>query len=703
VDAVRTVASQARAAMESGRLADVLRVAGILAPGDVAPGLGAVDGVPGPIAQLDAVIRAATDRIEETLPPGIGARSLRTLMLRAMTGRPIAPLSLDPSTGEAISDAAGAVAAAIDVLLPQILALPPTGSAGSSVEGCDLHDDAPNLCVASDADNVLSKDYALVVDMGGDDTHTHAAGGASVFDNQVPVSVTIDVEGADVYDAPIPTASGSYIAQGASFFGAGFLIDAAGDDDYRIVTGEPFGISIGQGEGWWGVGLLADLRGEDQYQLSATGPGPQTAAGQADALNGVGVLLDHAGDDVHSVRATSTDYFDGTIGPFIVVEPPQAGAYGIGAASSDILFFPVWVGPHHVDVVLNPFENHGLFLDGGGTDVLEVRSEVLDPRKDAYFGRGWVGSPRATSFGLGAGFGPGYGTVVLGDGPTDASIGTISRSPRTDVSSMGLGYASGSSHGVVADAGGDDVWRMSADNLVERRGNLSPGCSCPPPASAETGDTTVIGLGYGESGAVGLVEDAAGDDEFLAFATSSVDTELVVQPGDPGNQVRAASTTGAVQVSVQGAATGFGTGQLHDSGGNDSYEVVVAGAARSRLSGAPSEDGQAVSVAGNTSVLAQSAAREFGTAVLRDTGGSDVYTTSGTNAAEAHPPSDVQPGTLLAAVLASVDEGSTALFFDADGGQVDQVSMTPVTPACTGTRGQAQWVDCGGAGVGVIA
>jgi hypothetical protein len=49
-----------------------------------------------------------------------------------------------------------------------------------------------------------------------------------------------------------------------------------------------------------------------------------------------------------------------------------------------------------------------------------------------------------------------------------------------------------------------------------------------------------------------------------------------------------------------------------------------------------------------------------------------------------------------------VDQGSSAIFLDADGGLSDTFTATPSTAACTGTRGQGQWVDCGGAGFGTM-
>jgi hypothetical protein len=426
--------------------------------------------------------------------------------------------------------------------------------------------------------------------------------------------------------------------------------------------------------------------------------------GQGDVDDGAGVLLDLGGNDVHTVEAVSTDFFDGAIGGSFYQAPPVAQASGIGAANSRIRMFPVWVfGPNHVDVITNsPAGQYGLFLDGGGSDTLEVHSEILDPNKDAYLGRPWMKGAAASSVGIGYADERSLGLVVLGAGDTDASVTSSSHSPQAQTSTLGLGYGTFSAAGAVSDLGGNDTWRLSSENVVERRGGLSAGCSCPPPATAATLDTTVIGLGYGESSGVGLVEDASGDDHYLASATNSVETELVEHAGDPHSKVRASSTTGAVRVAVEGAADAQGVGMLQDATGNDVYEIAAASAARSQLSGVLSGSGTGVSIAGNTSVLGQAAARGFGSGTLRDTGGSDVYRTSSTSLAQAQPATDVQPGTALAGVLSSVDQGSSAAFLDLDGGLVDTFSATPATPACTGTRGQAQWVDCGGAGFGAM-
>lgn len=44
---------------------------------------------------------------------------------------------------------------------------------------------------------------------------------------------------------------------------------------------------------------------------------------------------------------------------------------------------------------------------------------------------------------------------------------------------------------------------------------------------------------------------------------------------------------------------------------------------------------------------------------------------------------------------ASVETGAIVLFLDADTGTPDGFSAVPADPACTGTRGQGTWTDCG--------
>src|SRR5688572_884629 len=62
---------------------------------------------------------------------------------------------------------------------------------------------APQLCVASQKNNVHARNYMLTVDLGGDDVYTSTAGGAPFAQDTdvfAAVSVVVDVGGNDRYE-----------------------------------------------------------------------------------------------------------------------------------------------------------------------------------------------------------------------------------------------------------------------------------------------------------------------------------------------------------------------------------------------------------------------------------------------------------------------------------------------------------------------
>ncbi|HVM11397.1 MAG TPA: hypothetical protein VM638_02820, partial [Actinomycetota bacterium] len=147
---------------------------------------------------------------------------------------------------------------------------------------------------------------------------------------------------------------------------------------------------------------------------------------------------------------------------------------------------------------------------------------------------------------------------------------------------------------------------------------------------------------------------------------------------------------------------GNGYGELVDEGGADRYEVAAASEATA--DGGEPETGRVAATSATSAaadVFAQAAARALGHASLRDTGGSDGYSVAATSRAFAGDGTS-SAGVARAGALASVDEGSSASFADADGGEPDVFSADPWIAACTGTRGGDAWVDCGGAGIGVV-
>ncbi len=133
----------------------------------------------------------------------------------------------------------------------------------------------------------LDKRFALVIDLGGDDTYSGAIAAAS--DVEQGMSIVIDLAGHDTYHAsPLGLATGR--------LGVGLLVDRAGDDVYHLSQGSG-------GAGFAGLGILYDAAGSDRYV--------GTRFTQGAAVGGLGLLLDLAGNDEY----TSFGYAVGFGGP----------------------------------------------------------------------------------------------------------------------------------------------------------------------------------------------------------------------------------------------------------------------------------------------------------------------------------------------------------------------------------------------------
>jgi len=129
--------------------------------------------------------------------------------------------------------------------------------------------------------NVYDGDFALVIDLGGDDVYTGRVGaGIGVLSH--PFGVCIDLAGNDLYDAPK-----TLFNFGAGLFGAGILVDCAGDDVYR-------GYHNTEGVGMYGTGVLLDLAGNDVYD------GGWNC--QACGMVGTGLLTDLSGNDDYRIQ-----------------------------------------------------------------------------------------------------------------------------------------------------------------------------------------------------------------------------------------------------------------------------------------------------------------------------------------------------------------------------------------------------------------
>jgi hypothetical protein len=151
------------------------------------------------------------------------------------------------------------------------------------------------------ADEIDAADALLVVDLGGNDVYTGAAGASSATR---PLGLCLDLAGNDRYAA-------ARVAHGVGMCGVGILLDAAGDDTYegtqQVQGVGQFGFGAlvdlagddaykarwsAQGCGYFGVGMLVDAAGKDAYRLHGDGQG-------FGGVGGVGVLTDRTGDDTY--------------------------------------------------------------------------------------------------------------------------------------------------------------------------------------------------------------------------------------------------------------------------------------------------------------------------------------------------------------------------------------------------------------------
>jgi HEAT repeat len=163
------------------------------------------------------------------------------------------------------------------------------------------------IAIGDSGPNTYSGAFAVIIDLGGDDTYHLTSQPGADF------SLIIDVAGNDIYQssddaclagavfgtsvildlAGNDTYQAGHVSLGAGIFGAGVLYDRQGVDTYT--SG-----GFSQGAGFLGVGLCIDEAGNDCY----------TAAMQSQAFGyvmGTGVLLDRSGNDTYLTKLSQTD------------------------------------------------------------------------------------------------------------------------------------------------------------------------------------------------------------------------------------------------------------------------------------------------------------------------------------------------------------------------------------------------------------
>jgi HEAT repeat protein len=163
------------------------------------------------------------------------------------------------------------------------------------------------IVVGDSLENTYEGSFALILDLGGNDTYNLASNPAIEFSLIVDrngddsyaardsaalagaifgTSTVIDLAGNDLYRA-------GDLSLGAGIFGCGAILDRAGDDVYD--SG-----SFSQGAGFVGLGILCDNAGRDSY----------TAAMQSQAfgyVGGAGLILERSGNDTYFTKPAQTD------------------------------------------------------------------------------------------------------------------------------------------------------------------------------------------------------------------------------------------------------------------------------------------------------------------------------------------------------------------------------------------------------------
>ncbi len=250
------------------------------------------------------------------------------------------------------------------------------------------------------------KDYAFIMDMGGDDFYTGNAGANAGW--EVPVSLCLDLAGNDAYESTTPC------NQGSGSLGVGGLVDLAGDDSY-------IGIEWCQGTGFLGIGWLADQSGRDKYrgrsfcqgvglfgagilidQLHADRYTADVHSQACGLAGGVGLLIDHYGDDEYYAK----------------------GLYPTGYGDEGI--FDAWSQGCATGFRTLASGGMALLFDGGGVDRME-----------------------AGNFSQGGGYYHGWGMLIAGGSESDHYIG----------SRYNQGFCAHQALGTFIEAGGDDLYQ----------------------------------------------------------------------------------------------------------------------------------------------------------------------------------------------------------------------------------------------------
>lgn len=730
--AQRTV-DHVRAAMSAGTFS--ARVGGLLAVDegvvtampDVRVNTGALTTVAplpadlrAPVAGLHSAVAAATAHLG-TLTVAELARAMEAAPAQVATvhreagQEPVSIIESSPATAEAqeartrSADAATMIAGALDAHLPALRAAAGAVPSGVAVEGCDLLDALPALCVGSEADNIYTADAALLIDLGGDDIYHNTAGGAPFelpgsphADVMSPVSVNVDLSGDDRYQitefnvVARATAVGNdltaLIGQGMGWFRAvGILADLDGEDSYTIQPpppGDPQGDCVlgcsggrifAQGSADnGGFGMLFDAAGADDYTVAmADGPGSYhgNSNAQGAAVVGVGGLLDEGGDaDTYTI-----DVGHGTAGS----RPMRGQGYG-GVGGTGVLYdhggadsFRMVVAASSGPAPANSTVESSIATcpNGGG------------PAGFCVGGQGMAGTG-------------GQGLLLTGPGPNSYEMLGDNVGAADFHWIHGQGVALGLGIGVLDDAGGDDRYLLdtsltgahdlNVDDTDRRARHFLD-------VSTNATKPFVMAQGSIQVGGVGVLSDrGAGDDQYdvnvrQEFSATFHDVRTSAD-GPLGFEL-----IGYTAPTVQAQGSGNG-GTLRDEAGSDTYAATATSDAHVRtgeITTGYTPVASAVAL-GRPNLAAQgSGGGAFGTGgrLLDLAGAHDTFSAAATNRATAPDPDLAYAAATTTPTLHGADAGT----FTALGDSVEVLGV-PARPVCAaasdpGRRGFGRWAD----------
>jgi hypothetical protein len=364
-------------------------------------------------------------------------------------------------------------------------------------EKCDFGE----IVVGDTGANIYTKDFAVLIDLGGDDEYqcdgngaihlwvdragndTYRGGNYSIACGRFGVSMLIDEAGDDTYSAEA-------FSLGCGVFGIGVLIDRLGDDEYR-------GYTFTQGAAGFGIGILKDEDGNDLYgaALYAQGFG---------STYGIGMLGDKQGNDMYFILSKYIDegrYLDHHLsmsqGFAIGFRPDLPGGigilseragndsytgdiyaqgaaywYGIGAivetAGNDNYVAYQYAQASGVHIAF------GLIIDRQGSDNYVAKGVSQGCGHDLALGMLYdmTGDDSYVAYDLSQGAGNANGVGVLVD---ESGDDTYSVKKRHNTQGYGDFRREYGSIGVLLDVRGKDVYRTGTDGTLWTSGEYGIG------------------------------------------------------------------------------------------------------------------------------------------------------------------------------------------------------------------------------------